>query len=63
MDYQIIQKVLSWHANGARIMLRRSFNGQGKVKVQAGPFGFFTKRFDVSAETFEAIKRIAVSAR
>lgn len=44
-------------------MLRRSFNGQGKVKVQAGPFGFFTKRFDVSAETFEAIKRIAVSAR
>lgn len=63
MDYQIIQKVLSWHASGARIMLRRSFNGQGKVKVLSGPFGFFTKRFDVSAETFEAIKRIAVSAR
>ncbi len=57
----ILGKIAKWHDKGARILLRRGTSGRDRVKVVMGPFGLFTKRFDVPSDTYEEIKAIIAS--
>lgn len=54
----ILGKIAIWHGKGAKVLLRRGMSGRDRVKVVLGPFGMFTKRFDVGSGTFEQIKAL-----
>lgn len=54
----ILGKIAKWHDKGAKILLRRGTSGRDRVKVVMGPFGLFTKRFDVASDTYEEIKAL-----
>lgn len=61
MDNEIVEKIMSWHQSGAKVMLRRSTTGKGRIKVVSGPLGLLTRRFEVNLETYEAVKRICIA--
>lgn len=53
-----LREILSHHSRGARISMRRTTNGRGRVKVQFGPLHMRTKRYDLEDADYEELKEL-----
>lgn len=57
MDEKIIEVIVEHSKNGSKILFGRSRLGSVKIKVNHGPLGLLTTRYQLDAETYNEVKR------
>ena len=54
---QEVDEVCRLISQGARLFVARDASGRHRIKLKTGPFGLLTKRYTLSFEQMEQIKR------
>jgi len=54
-DFQFVRRRV---ASGAKIAIGRNPAGRMRLRLRIGPFGLFTKRFDLTDDEFIQLKKL-----
>lgn len=59
MDHRIVDKIVSQHKMGRKILIRNDNSGVSTIKIpNGGPLGFGSKRYKTDRETVQEIKTL-----
>lgn len=56
MDQTYLDEVCKLISRGSKVLIGRDASGRHKLKIKTGPFGLWTKRYSVDAETMDMLR-------
>ena len=56
MDQTYLDEVCKLIFRGSKVLIGRDASGRHKLKIKTGPFGLWTKRYSVDAETMDMLR-------
>ena len=56
VDQTSLNEVCKLISRGSKVLIGHDASGRHKLKIKTGPFGLWTKRYDVDAETMDMLR-------
>jgi hypothetical protein len=56
VDQTSLNEVCKLISKGSKVLIGRDASGRHKLKIKTGPFGLWTKRYSVDAETMDMLR-------
>ena len=56
MNQIVFNEVCELISKGAKVLIGHDASGRHKLKIKTGPFGLWTRRFNVDVETMDMLR-------
>ena len=56
MNQTVFYEVCELISKGAKVLIGHDASGRHKLKIKTGPFGLWTRRFNVDVETMDLLR-------
>lgn len=56
MNQTVINEVCELISKGAKVLIGHDASGRHKLKIKTGPFGLWTRRYNIDTETMDMLR-------